>query len=397
MKIYKPEIIENEENVKIQCYFEYLEGSDYLWYSLDKKYSKYLVTEKLDGFLLGLLILAMKKREDIYLDWPVSEKLYFNLTNYYIKILSTTAEELQPVKIIPSAFDKGDTYTCEKAVGTGFSGGVDSFCTIYERLFKEDIPESFKITHFVFNNVGSHGDFNMDRAQELFNERYEMLKSFPEGIGKDFIKIDSNLSDILKIKFEPTHTPRNLSVILLLQKLFNKFYYASAYCYTDCCIKFDSGCSASDPITLSLLSTETLDFIPEGSQYTRVEKTEIISDFELAQRYLNVCVNEGENCSVCFKCMRTILTLEILGKMEQFKKVFNFDKYYWAKCGYITSILKDSQNALGNEILELAKSKNFTLPLKSRLTALLPGSFISKYRKLQNLIRKYKNLKFKKV
>ena len=385
MKIHRPELINDGENVKIQCYFEYAEGSDFLWYSLDKKYSKYLVTEKLDGFLIGLLIFAMKKGEDIYLDWPVSEKLFFNLSNYYIKILAITTS-LKPVKIYPSSLDNGTSYPSENAVATGFSGGVDSFCTIYERLFKKNIPESYKITHFIFNNAGSHGEFDIVHGRKLFNERYEMLKSFPEEIDKDFIKIDSNISDILNINFELTNTPRNLSAVLLLQKLFSKYYYASSYNYLDCFVgASDTATSFSDPITLSLLSTETLEFIPDGSQYTRVEKTEIIADFNYAHKYLNVCFHEGENCSVCSKCGRTLLTLEILGKIEKFKNVFNLDKYNLFRNGYIINLLKKKETALNKEILDFAKSKNYSFPIKNKIKSLLPHRFIAEFREFSRL------------
>ena len=62
------------------------------------------------------------------------------------------------------------------------------------------------------------------------------------------------------------------------------------------------------------------------------EKTEIISDWEVAQKHLNVCSanTSAENCSnglVCGKCLRALITLDAMGKLDKFAGVFDIDKY----------------------------------------------------------------------
>lgn len=76
-----------------------------------------------------------------------------------------------------------------------------------------------------------------------------------------------------------------------------------------------------DPIIMNLISTEKLEFVIHGSQYTRPEKTLKVSKNNLSHKYLDVCVNANFiennnllNCSTCFKCMQTLVTLDYYKK-----------------------------------------------------------------------------------
>src|SRR5699024_5784357 len=89
-------------------------------------------------------------------------------------------------------------------VGTGFSGGIDSFSTIFERYEKEDV-ENNKINTLVMLNVGSHGNKNPDFVEKKFIERFNYLKLFPNEINVPFIPVNSNLSDFYD-QHQQTHT-----------------------------------------------------------------------------------------------------------------------------------------------------------------------------------------------
>lgn len=72
-----------------------------------------------------------------------------------------------------------------------------------------------------------------------------------------------------------------------------------------------------------LLSTEATDSISTGSQYTRAAKTAQVAEIEPSYRHLDICVEPGtsrsgfRNCSRCWKCARTMVTLEALGKLDR--------------------------------------------------------------------------------
>lgn len=63
---------------------------------------------------------------------------------------------------------------------------------------------------------------------------------------------------------------------------------------------------------------------------TCTAKVTLLAD---AHEFLDVCVNsvDGSNCSHCEKCPRTLLTLEILGNLDDFASRFDLDRY-WLEC-----------------------------------------------------------------
>lgn len=355
------EVSESDGTVKIQSLIEYSGKKKYLWYSIPKKFSQYVTTEKLDGFLVGVLLLAMRLGENIDVKGAVSERLYFNLMNSYMSIIQLIMPALTKININPQYLDEGKTAKCEGAVVMGFSAGVDSFCTIYDHYL--NATPSYKITHFVFNNVGAHDEWDSKRGREIFNARYDLLKGYPNELGIEFIKIDSNLSDILRWNFEQTHVPRNVSAILMLQKLFAKYYYSSSYQYKDCFIGPHYEIALTDPAAVHLLSTETLECISTGCQYSRVEKTRRMAKVPGANRWLNVCIfpsSDGKNCSICTKCCRTLLTLEMLGILEDFEQVFSLEKWKKVKNGYLIKALEDKNNLYIREIRDYANMSGYS-------------------------------------
>lgn len=395
MLINPIELIEDETRTTLQSIIEYSGKQEKLWYSVDKKYGQYLTTEKLDGFLVGVLLLAMELGEDIAVKGPLSEKLYHNLTNYYMNIIRLAIPSLKPIKIIPDSLDDGKQYNCEGAVGTGFSAGIDSFFTVLHYLLADDVLPNYRITHFIFSNVGSHGSFNSQRARVLFSSRYELIRGFPEELGIDFIKVDSNLSEILKMSFQKTHQPRTLSCALLLQKLFSKFYYASAFRYQDSFIGETDDIAHTDSSAVHLLSTETLEFISSGCQYSRVEKTRRVAFSDVANHWLNVCVNpeDGKNCSSCWKCCRTLFTLELLGVIDKFSEVFDLNKWRKVRNHYINKQVLRNRGSLFEEIREHAARIGYSFPVWQRVLA-KTLNFIPM--PLYNLVRKcYKAVKLR--
>ena len=60
------------------------------------------------------------------------------------------------------------------------------------------------------------------------------------------------------------------------------------------------------------------------------KKTAEILAYEPVYRYLNVCGDQEtieKNCSVCTKCRRTMITLDLLGVLDKFSGVFDLTKY----------------------------------------------------------------------
>jgi len=333
-----------------------------LWFELENKYENFL-SQSCDPALIALLIPAMHAGENIHIDGIVSEKLMFNMFSLQ-KLLQIIIPSLNIIKvtfkqIIAISYDS-------KYVATGFSGGIDSFTSLHDYYYhcKND---HHKITHLTYHNAGNHviNSFDTPFAEQkkLFDKRFSKIsKAFTEQEKSEipFIKIDSNLDNFFiskELNFQQTHTLRNVSILLLLQKGMKRFYLSSSVSYKDIAVKRHIDTAIMDPILLPLLSTESLDLISVGSEYTRVEKTLKIADLSISRKFLDVCTNsqDGTNCSKCFKCMRTQFTLDLSGKLKEFSAVFDLKIYEEHKTSYIHR-LKLNLTSLSSEILAYAKS-----------------------------------------
>ncbi|MGA2801098.1 MAG: hypothetical protein ABSE97_01800 [Verrucomicrobiota bacterium] len=365
MNISTPKVRKDGESVIVSAEFHTSEHKDVLWFKLDAKCQDYVVTERGDAFLIGLLLYAMARGEDIHLDCPISEKLYYNLSNYLIPALSLANPKLLPIKVIPRELEHS-SINQRNAVGTGFSGGVDSFCTFYDHFVNPQCPVNYRLTHLAFFNVGSHGDFGGEAARALFHKRLDDLKQFPIDAGLEFIVVDSNISEILQMSFLATSTIRSIAPVLLLQKLFRVYLFSSAYRMSDFQM-LDDDDGHYEVLTLSMLSTESLDLYSSGCQYTRVQKTAIIAGYEPTQRYLDVCVSGVGNCSSCSKCMRTLFTLEMLGAIDQYSNIFDLAVYQANKAAFIGRVLANRHKDLYREIYNEMSSRHIRIPFKSRL------------------------------
>ena len=106
---------------------------------------------------------------------------------------------------------------------------------------------------------------------------------------------------------------------------------------------------------LKLIETESLSFYSSMSQSTRYRRTEIISNYEPSYKYLDVCtalhVTDKINCSKCEKCLRTQITLELIGKLNRYNEVFNLKVYEQYKDKYIADLVsKKNLNQINQEL-----------------------------------------------
>ena len=368
MHISAPRISREGDFIVVSADFQCGTDTNTLWFKVPSAYQDYVVSERGDAFLVGLLLYAMVRGEDIQIECPISEKLFYNLTNHLIPALSIANPKWRRVTILPCKLES-ESINSGNAVGTGFSGGVDSFCTIYEHFADPQCPPNYRLTHLVFLNVGSHGDYGGKASETLFKSRFEYMKAFPKECGLDFVMVDSNLSEILQMKFVATSCIRSMAPVLLLQKLFRVYLFSSTS-RIDQFRMMPNDDGDYQMLILSMLSTESLSLYSSGIQYTRVEKTAIISGYEPTWRHLNVCVKGCVNCSKCYKCTRTMLTLDILGVLDRYAGVFDLSLYRKNKISHLANVLARKgtrDQGYLDEIHDEIVSRGIQIPFQSRL------------------------------
>jgi len=393
MKISEPQIALENKQIIYRVGVESIMGNKILWYSLHESFDD-LLSNSCDAPLVALITPAMAMGEDIHIDGIVSDRLLYNLSGPFQRLLQHIIPSLRQVKIFPE-----DIY-CSQAnsapgVATGFSGGIDSFCVLADHYYS-NVLERFKVTHLLFNNVGSHGR----GGERLFQERYKRLLPTAELLGLPFLMINSNLGSFYDkgLGFAQTHTQRNASVALLLQGGIGRYMYASAYNYSDAFVGPTYDMAYSDTITLPLLSTDTLDAFSVGSEYSRVEKILRVAEVPDSYRALDVCVNAHNNsgyinCSICWKCLRTLATLEIAGYLEHYSTSFDLNAYKSQRVKYFATLL-GSQHPLQQEVIQFAEKRNYSFPISSRFfhaSGIYPMARLSEHvmRKLKHLTRRF--------
>lgn len=304
-----------------------------LWFSVDKQYADWLTDDVYDAFLVEAIWPAMCYHEDIEIEGEVSEILFFHISSYLLKVILDHRPHYKIPKIHVSGFKNAETCTTN-IVGTGFSGGIDSFTTIYDRFIREN-QYRFKLNALFFFNIGQNGYKFDPYTNQRSIARFQLSKLFASEIGLPIVYVDSNMFDIYKPHWEYDAGPLcRASAILCFQKVCRIYYVSASFHYKQQKeFNDDAFDSETDSFIYYWLSTEILNIILDGGQYTRPEKTEHIIDYEPLQRYLNVCIKtdhgyvDTKNCSECHKCQRTLLALDALGRLDDFKEVFDVEKY----------------------------------------------------------------------
>lgn len=336
MIIHEPELIKHSDHTffysKIELRHPPTNFPEYLWYKVPDSFSKYLSPQS-DAFLIPGLLAGMHYQEDIEVRGTVSPRLAYNLAEYQHLLHFRMPRALTPVEIKYSHLKP--LIARPDAVGTTFSGGVDAFFTIWKHLPQNQINPGYQITHALF--ILGFDILSKDKKsyRSLYTRFYEALGQ----INVELIPLETNLFSLIapRLKINLFYGPALIGPAHVMGCLFNKFYIPSSNDYQ----QLQSWTSSSDPASDPLLSSEKLEIIHHGAPFRRVDKIKEISNWEPAQSQLRVCTTDGLeagliNCSRCEKCVRTMIPIYALGKMEKFKTFHkpitsDSDVLWWAK------------------------------------------------------------------
>lgn len=354
-----------------------------MYFETDAEYGKYFSPEVSDAYLICLLLYAMERNYDIYFEGALSEVLYYQVVEYLIPALSKNIKEYSRIDV-----------QCEKLVNihfhpefvaTGVSCGVDSFYTILKNLTHSE-ESNLNVNALTFFNAGASGSNGGKEARCLFQKRASEAKLVAQKMNCKFVAVDSNMNEFLNQDHEQTHVFRTLSIPLAMQKFFKTYYFSSGFEYKKFDFKFFDP-AFYDILTMPLLSTSNIRFVPVGGETTRLGKIEFISQYEVVKQHLNVCVAEANNCSKCSKCKRTILNLYVVGKLEDFKSVFDLDYFYKNKRSFIRwALCRKNETDIGEIVQALKKQKEI------RPSDHVVSFFLKRYLNLRRVASKLKKI-----
>jgi len=320
---------------------------------------------------VALIFQAMMLGRRLVIEAALSPRLLTALQSDVQAALRLYEPRLKPVDVIAGTTPDPFSGPRGRRVATGFSAGVDSFTTI--KLFGDDAPEGMRITDLSIFNVGAFGPTDdVADLQDLFRRRCADYAA-RRGWGTYFVS--TNLNAFFQSSepiFQRSHTLRNVSAALALQKEVGVYIYSAGMPYNEIGARPSVDMCVLDPILLPLVSTERLTFRSGGGGYSRGQKTALIADMPDPQEMLDVCVAVQEirlkgpklNCTRCWKCTRTLATLEALGKIDNFAAVFDLDYYRAHRMELLARIRKqaDRGNLASLEALDMSSAAGLQVP-----------------------------------
>lgn len=350
---------------------------DDLYYMTDVKYGEFLTDTVCDCFLVGLFQPAIKHGQSINIEGHISERLAYNLPTikHILSLGSCRNDNISNITInylgVNSERVNNSAY-----VGCGCSLGVDSFAAMKYHL-SEACPQAHRITHLTYFNVGAMGYVDLEKAKESYEKDLKMVSKFAETINLPVVTIESNISKWHRdFDFDDSGHFRNLSAILSMQKFFRYYLYASSFPINS--FHFDSKYMGYyESLLFPLLSTENTEIIIANPEMNRVAKTRYIMDDKLAQNYLYVCWKElianrwpnseiakikdlHLNCSRCDKCKRTLLAIDLMGKLPLYEGIFDIPYWNSVRDSYIAKVIDNKDdNTFYSELYDLMQEVGY--------------------------------------
>ncbi|REJ08032.1 hypothetical protein DY023_01850 [Microbacterium bovistercoris] len=322
-----------------------------IWYEVPSQYTD-MLTYRCDPALIALTIPAMRLGLPLVFDGPITDELTFQYRD--LQALYSASGDKPPVpvvfnRVVPAA-------PAGAGVAAGFSAGIDSYALLAEHHYAEDVPDALRLTHLLFNNVGSHAD----GREDLWRRRFARIAPVAERIGLPIIPVNSNLDEIPSpgVSYEPLNSPANASVAHLLGAGLRTWIFASSVEYRRVGVTHNSYNSAFvDPIALPLMSTESLALRVASSRMRRIDKTRLVAEIPDAWSSLDVCIQieplDKTNCARCWKCRLTLGALDLIGAVDRFDPQFDLDVWRADREAYLARVSLLKTPALVVELNEL--------------------------------------------
>lgn len=358
LEISKIKIVKLEKQSRLVATIKADDDLYDMYFEVDQNFESYLTYEVYDAYLVCLLLYAMENNCDLHFDGNLTEKLYFNIVNYLMPAIS---KNIKNYNLIEIKCKKLVTYEFNpQHVGTGLSCGVDSFYTILKNLHHSK-ESGLCLDTCTFFNAGASGNDGI-KSRKLFLDRANFASKVALDLRCEFITVDSNMNEFLQQDHEASHVFRTLSIPLALQKYFKHYYFSSAMEYSK--FKFEYYDPAFyDILTMPLISTNNIEFQLVGGETTRIGKVKFISKYDIVRKNLNVCVSDNiNNCGECHKCKRTMLNLHLINQLNEFKEVFDVNKFDINKKELYRWVIKNKNEIDMDELYyELRKRKFITI------------------------------------
>jgi hypothetical protein len=276
----------------------------------DKKYDIDLISN--DSVLLHnmetplalALPAAMALNLTIFIDGSISRSYLENIKEL-MKYYESNSQNFKSVSIeCKSIIDYVPTN--KKRCASFFSGGVDSFYTLYKRL--DEIDALIVLYGF---------DINL-KDKEKINKTKLATRKIANDLKKQLIEIEGNFTKLITDYCDwvtEGHGFALASASRLLSNLFDSIYIPGSHSVNK------QKYWGSSIYTDQQHTDSRLEIIHDSDQLERIDKIIYISKYSMALKNLRVCgdvpYDGNYNCCRCEKCIRTMIQLWSINKLDQ--------------------------------------------------------------------------------
>jgi len=288
---------------------------DELWYRFPERYAND-ISLRADAFAPTALLVAMYTGENLLVRGVISPRLAYSLLEYRTIYHSWQPDLFKKVDIKYELLEQPSPPQGNTAVATAFSGGVDSFYTLWaHRPENQPIVEA-QITHGLFVHgldlrIADEANYNI--AAQAYGKLFEEL-------GLELIQAATNAYQFSEFRINWTmfHGAPLIGAAMCLHPLIRQFYVPSSFSDYNDLIPY-----GSTPLIDHLLSTESTNIVHHGTSISRIEKTTILTEWSTTFHKLRVCANKVRmnglnNCGTCHKCYRMITLLGLLDALPNY-------------------------------------------------------------------------------
>jgi hypothetical protein len=304
-----PRLLQTAEVVRYEFDLRYSSSSrtEVLFYEFPRELAP-PPPESFDAVLCALILHAMAEGREIRLRGAATSQMLLNLSEFQLAWSRWLPAVYRQVDIdVDSVIDRAPVRP--QRTMAAFSGGVDSTFTVLRNS-----PHSARRPYTVDTVLLVHG---FDVALSNSNDLQELIaRTAPiRALTSVQLRIVRTNSKELRLqKWEDSFASQLAACMHLFSAEFSNALIGSSEPYDALVLPW-----GSNPVTDHLLSGGELTIVHDGAAFSRTDKIAFLSGVPAALQSLKVCwegKQQGRNCGVCEKCVRTQLNFLAVGITE---------------------------------------------------------------------------------
>jgi len=302
----RPRILESADTVRYEFDLGYSSPSrsEILFYEFAREHAP-PPPDTFDGVLCAIILHAMADRLNVRLHGPATRKMLLNLAEFQLAWSRWLPAVYQPVEIEAETVITATGERPPRSIAA-FSGGADSSFTLLRNSPVAPGPH-----HPVDTVLLVHGfDVSLSNPADLC-ELIERTAPIRAMTGVKLRIVRTNSKELRLQKWADSFGAELAACMHLSSAEFSSALVGSSEPYDALVLPW-----GSNPVTDHLLSGGQLTIVHDGAAFSRTDKLAFLSGFPAAMESLKVCWEgrqQGRNCGICEKCVRTQLNFLALG------------------------------------------------------------------------------------